>query len=139
MNNKIDRDYVGWLEEQIENLKTHSFDQLDLENLIEELEALGRNERSAVKSFAYQIILHLLLVEYWQEESQRNRNHWNSEIISFQFQLNDKMTSNFKNYLDQELENIYAKARKAAIAKTGLSGDRFPINCPYSLENILNR
>ncbi len=50
-----------------------------------------------------------------------NRNHWNSEIISFQFQLNDKITTNFRNYLDRELEIIYAKARKAAIAKTGLS------------------
>ncbi len=138
MIDKIERDYIDWLEEQVKNLKAHSFEKLDVENLIEELEALVRSERSAVKSFAYQIILHLLLVDCWKEESQRNKNHWNAEIISFQFQLNDRMTTNLKNYLERELDKIYAKARKAATAKTGLSGDRFPENCPYTLEKILS-
>ena len=133
----IDQDYVAWLEEQVKKLKTHNFEQLDLNNLVEELEALVRNEKSAVRSFTYQIIIHLLLIQYWSEESQWNRNHWQAEIDNFQFQLSDKMTANFKNLLSNELPWIYVKARKAAIDKTGLKSDRFPETCPYSLDEII--
>ncbi len=134
----IDQDYVAWLEEQVKKLKTHNFEQLDLNNLVEELEALVRNEKSAVRSFTYQIIIHLLLIQYWSEESQWNRNHWQAEIDNFQFQLSDKMTANFKNLLSNELPRIYVKARKAAIDKTGLKSDRFPETCPYSLDEIID-
>ena len=70
----IDQDYVTWLEEQVDKLKNHNFEQLDLDNLIEELEALIRNERSAIKSFTYQIIVHLLLIQYWSNEYKSNKN-----------------------------------------------------------------
>ena len=112
-----------------------------------------RGEKSAVESFAYQIILHLLLVDYWEEESQRNRNQrcdpsevssdwerasrdWQAEVSSFQFQLSNKITANFINYLAQRLPRLYARAKKTAILKTGLK-QRFPENCPYTLEDIL--
>ncbi|MEN9518495.1 MAG: hypothetical protein RLZZ381_1083 [Cyanobacteriota bacterium] len=133
----IDQDYVAWLEEQVNKLKNHNFEQLDLDNLVEELEALVRNERSAVKSFTYQIIVHLLLIQYWTGESQRNKNHWQAQIDNFQFQLSDKMTTNFKNFLHDELPKIYLKARKAAIDQTGLNSDRFPETSPYSLDEII--
>ena len=99
MTYDIDKDYDLWLQEQANLLRSHSFEKLDINNLIEELEALVRGEKSAVESFAYQIILHLLLVDYWKEESERNRNHWKAEVSSFQFQLSNKITANFINYL----------------------------------------
>ena len=117
-------------------LRSHSFEELDINNLIEELEALVRGEKSVVESFAYQIILHLLLVDYGQEESERNRNHWKAEVSSFQFQLSNKITANFISHLYQRLPRLYARARKTAILKTGLN-QRFPENCPYTLEDIL--
>ncbi|MDJ0901827.1 MAG: DUF29 family protein [Xenococcus sp. MO_188.B8] len=78
----------------------------------------------------------MLLVDYGQEESERNRNHWKAEVSSFQFQLSNKITTNLINYLHQRLPRLYAKARKTAILKTGLN-QRFPENCPYALEDIL--
>lgn len=59
-------EYDRWLEATIKLLKNRQLTQLDYENLIEELEALGRNEKNAVESFLEQIIRHLLLYEYWQ-------------------------------------------------------------------------
>ncbi len=68
-------EYDRWLEETIKLLKNRQLTQLDYENLIEELEALGRNEKNAVESFLEQIIRHLLLYEYWQTEFPQNANH----------------------------------------------------------------
>ncbi|WP_416242421.1 DUF29 family protein [Anabaena cylindrica] len=42
-----------WLEETIKLLKNHQFQELDLDNLIEELEDLGKRDKSAVASLLY--------------------------------------------------------------------------------------
>ncbi len=84
-------EYDRWLEEQIKLLNQRKFEHLDVVNLIEELKALGRAEKSAVKSLVYQIILHLLLIDYWKEESEYSRNHWLAEVDAFQLQLEGEL------------------------------------------------
>ncbi len=42
----IQTDYVGWLNETITLLKQKNFDQVDWENLIEEIESLGRSQHT---------------------------------------------------------------------------------------------
>ena len=140
LKNDIDREYDSWLLEQIELLKQRNFKDLDIDNLIEELETLVRREKSSVEQFAYLIMLHLLLVEYWHEESEWNRNHWESEIVGFRLQLNNKLTTNLYNHLEKRLDYLYDKAVITAIKKTKSScpKNRFPKERKYSLSDILN-
>lgn len=130
-------DYL-WLEETIKLLKTKDLENLDLDNLIEELESLGRNDLNKVRSLLKQIIIHILLLEYWQEEYERNYRHWQGEIIACRDDLNNSLTTTLKNKLIQELEHIYNVAVKIVSTKTGLSSNLFPENCPYSLEQLLD-
>ncbi len=129
-------EYDRWLEATIKLLKNRQLTQLDYENLIEELEALGRNEKNAVESFLEQIIRHLLLYEYWQTEFSKNSNHWEAEIVNFRTQLKRRLTTNLRNHLDTELLSIYQDAVKFVKAKTKL--DLFPGECPYNLEQLLD-
>lgn len=124
-----------WLDRQIEYLRSHNFEQLDLANIIEELEDLGREQRNACKSFCRQIIVHLLLIDYWHEQKD-TRNHWRAEVASFQSDLQDRLTTNYQNYLQENLQNIYHQSLKIVQLKTALS-DRFPENCPYTIEQII--
>ncbi len=101
-------DYL-WIQETVELLKQNKFNELDLENLIEELEDLGRERKLAVKSLLQQIIRHLLLLQYWNDEYERNYSHWRAEIVSFRTQINDRMTTNFYNYLERMLYNCASK------------------------------
>jgi hypothetical protein len=130
-------DYL-WLEETIKVLKNKDLENLDIDNLIEELESLGRSELNKVRSLLKQIIIHILLLEYWQEEYDRNCSHWKGEIIAFRDDLNNSLTTTLKNKLVQELESIYNVAVKIVSTKTGLSKNVFPENCPYSLEQLLD-
>ena len=127
-----------WLEETIQLLKTKNLENLDLENLIEELESLGRNDLNKVRSLLRQIIIHILLLEYWQEEHDRNYRHWQGEIIAFRDDLNNSLTTTLKNKLVQELDHIYNVAVKVVVQKTGLASNPFPDNCPYSLEQLFD-
>ncbi|MFM6370982.1 MAG: DUF29 domain-containing protein, partial [Dolichospermum sp.] len=96
--------------ETIELLKQGRFDELDLENLIEELESLAKRDKHQVKSLLEQLIRHLLLLQFWTQEYDRNKNHWRSEIRSFRVQLQDRLTSNLYNYLSSIFITIYEDA-----------------------------
>ncbi|MBL1208771.1 DUF29 domain-containing protein [Geminocystis sp. GBBB08] len=128
-------DYL-WLEETINLLKENRLNELDLENLIEELESLARRDKLALQSLLEQIIRHLLLIEYWQDERERSYRHWRSEVTSFRGQISDRMTTNFYHYLTENKSSIYRKARKYVIDSTGL--ETFPPECPYTLDKLLD-
>jgi hypothetical protein len=125
-----------WLEETVKLLKYKKFTELDLENLIEELESLARRDKLAMASLLEQVIIHLLLLDYWDSEYERNYRHWQSEIRNFRRQLNKRMTTNFFNYLNDNLIDSYEYCRKYVIDKSGLNS--FPQQCPYTLEQLLN-
>ncbi|WP_237157107.1 DUF29 domain-containing protein [Planktothrix agardhii] len=130
-------DDVEWLQETVKLIKNHQFEQLDLENLIEELEDLGREKKNAVVSLLEQIIRHLLLLQYWTGEVEYNRVHPEEEIYSFRVQLRRKITTNLRNYLDSEFDSIYQDALGFVKIKTQNSVN-FPPECPYTLEQLLD-
>lgn len=57
-------DFVEWVDQAAELLKQGRFDELDLENLIDEVETLGRSEKRALESNLRVVILHLLKWEH---------------------------------------------------------------------------
>ena len=130
-------DDYQWLEQTIKLLKSKRFNELDLENLIEELEDLGRERRNAVESLLEQVIRHILMCQYWLEEAEYNGNHWRAEIIGFRSQLERRLTTNLQNYLASRLPKIYQSALKYVKQKTGFQVD-LPEECPYNLEQLLD-
>ncbi|MFM7794031.1 MAG: DUF29 domain-containing protein [Microcystis panniformis] len=127
-----------WLGETVSLLRNHQFQQLDLEHLIEELEDLGKEKKNAVASLLEQVIRHLLLLQYWTKEAEYNTIHWQEEIYNFRTQLKRKMTANLRNYLEEELNSIYQDALGFVKIKT-VNTVIFPSQCPYSLEQLLDR
>lgn len=124
-----------WLDRQIQYLRVHEFGKLDLDNVIEELSDLGKEQTNACISFCRQIIIHLLLVNYWHESAETSR-HWQAKIAIFQSELQDRLTTNYQKYLQENLPSIYQQSLKIVQRKTGLN-DRFPDTCPYTIEQII--
>jgi hypothetical protein len=125
-----------WLEETIKLLKQKQFNKLDLENLIEELISLGRKDLAKAKSLLRQIIIHILLLQYWQVEYKRNYRHWIGEIKTFRYDLNNHLTTNLTKKLQDDLENIYQSAVEFVKIKTDLN--IFLEKCPYTLVQLLD-
>ncbi|WP_019498898.1 DUF29 domain-containing protein [Pseudanabaena sp. PCC 6802] len=55
-----EQDYHLWLSQTVEKLRSQQFSEIDWENLIEELEALGRSERQQLRNRLNTLIEHLL-------------------------------------------------------------------------------
>jgi Domain of unknown function DUF29 len=99
---------------------------------------LGRRDKAKVASLLEQIIRHLLLLQYWTEESQYNSGHWKAEIRSFRNQLKRHLTTNLYQYLENELASVYDDALGYIIEKTEGKLDNLPQSCTYTLEQLLD-
>ncbi|TAE61648.1 MAG: DUF29 domain-containing protein [Nostocales cyanobacterium] len=132
-----ENDYLAWLENNIKLLKLRQVADIDYENLITELEELAKNEKRRVRSLLEQIIRHFLLYQYWDLEKSRNAHHWAAEIISFRNQINEDLTTNLRNHLDDNLSMIYSNALDYVKTKSQLIN--LPESCPYTLDQILDK
>ena len=141
-----EQDYYLWLETTLQQLQQiveaqniPSLPQLDWEHLIEEIEGLGIEQRRKAASYLKQLLIHLLLYRYWESERAYCGNGWKLEIGNFRDELEWLLDSKtLKNYLVQQFDQVYEKARKRVIDKTGLPANTFPTQCPFTVEEVLN-
>ncbi|HEY9770788.1 MAG TPA: DUF29 domain-containing protein [Coleofasciculaceae cyanobacterium] len=131
-----DRDYCQWLTRTAELLKKKEFTQLDLKNLIEEIESLGKSEKRAIESNLIVVILHLLK---WQYQPSMRSNSWKSSIREHRRRVQRLLTDSpsLKNHLLFALADCYLAAKKQAADETGLSAVVFPEEC-LSLAEFLD-
>lgn len=134
-----EQDYMLWIEATTNQLKSKDFEHLDLEHLIEEVESLGIEQRHKVDSYLRQLLLHLLIYQYWTQEKVYCVRGWRGEITNFRNELETLFESRtLYNYFLEKLESIYLKARRQAMIKTELPAQTFPEKCPYTPEDIMN-
>jgi Domain of unknown function DUF29 len=60
INKLYDRDFSLWIEDTVAKLKTRNFEQLDIENLIEEIDSLGKRDKRELKNRLDVLLNHLL-------------------------------------------------------------------------------
>jgi hypothetical protein len=131
------QDYYQWLIQTAQLLKEKEFTQLDLENLIEEIESLGKNEKRAIESNLIVVILHLL---NWRYQPEKRSNSWKSSIREHRRRIQRLFSDSpsLKNHLPEILATCYLAAKKQASDETGLSILAFPEECPFSIAECLD-
>jgi len=132
-----DRDYSLWLERTITQLQQRNFDNLDLDNLIEELASMSRSEKRAIYSNLKIVLMHLLKYKY---QPSRRSNSWRSTLREHRQRLQRafRESPNLKRYFEEVLAETYRDARELAADETGLNRDGFPAQLPFSTEQILD-
>lgn len=134
-----EEDYLLWLETTLEQVRRRQSDQIDWENLAEEIEYLGIELRHKVDSYLKQLLIHLLLYQYWITEREFCGNGWRDEIDNFRDELDTLFESKtLYNFFLTRIDLMYSKAKKRVIKKTSLSPDCFPEKCPFSVEQLLD-
>ncbi|MDJ1181981.1 DUF29 domain-containing protein [Roseofilum casamattae] len=133
-------DYQVWLEKTIIQLQSHAWDMVDVENLLEELESLGKRERRAISSYLMRLCEHLLKVEYWDTERERCLPGWSREIANFRIEIAAELESSpsLKPFLEDIFVKQYQNGRKLFLKSSELDPDEIP-NCPkFTLEEALD-
>ena len=134
-----DEDFYVWAERQAELLRARRFDDLDLENLIEEVEGLADVKRSAVLNNARVAIEHLLKLQH--SPATDPRNGWRASIREHRRRLQIDLTPRLRQILADDLPGLYAMARddaSAALRDHGedAAAEALPATCPYTMDQI---
>jgi hypothetical protein len=135
-----DQDYYLWIRTTINQLRTGQFSAVDLENLLEELETMGKSEKRAIESLLTKLLVHLLKLKCWDSERERNQGHWLGEIRTFRRQITKSLqdSPSLKPYILEIFDECYQDARKEASDRSQLPIDIFPLIPIASLEQILD-
>jgi hypothetical protein len=130
-------DFNLWLEATAHWLKEGKWERLDRENLLEEIEALGRSEKNALKSNLEKLLLHLLK---WKYQPAKRSNSWQYSMTEHCLRLLDTFedSPSLKRYFDEVFDKCYQNARLLAARETGLDKQTFPEICPFTKADILN-
>ncbi|MCS7293307.1 MAG: DUF29 domain-containing protein [Gloeomargarita sp. SKYBB_i_bin120] len=133
-------DYYQWLTETVNCLKARDFTNLDLKNLIEEIEELGRREKYAIASYLMRLCEHLLKLQYWETERQRCYRGWLVEVRNFRKEIKRRLQASpsLKPWIQDIYVEEYRNGRQLFLDGSGLASDAIPETPPFTLAQALD-
>ena len=135
--NNYDTDFYGWTQEQAGLLKAGRLAELDIANLLEEVETMGRSEKRELDSRLTVLLVHLLK---WQYQPIRRGRSWELTIKGQRINFSETLSENpsLKPQLEAILQRAYTKSLVKASQQTGLNDNTFPNTCPWTYAQILD-
>ena len=130
-------DETAWLEAMAELVQQGRFAEIDFAHLGEYLADMARRDRKEVESRLVVLLAHLLK---WAHQTAKRTKSWRGTIVAQRQELEIELGRGVLwNHAEAVLDNAYARAVERASAETGLPAKTFPVQCPYSLEQLLSQ
>jgi len=130
-------DFYGWIQNQANTLRARKFSELDIDNLLEEIETMGRSEKRSLKSSLSLLLMHLLK---WHFQPQRRSKSWIFSIREQQRMVCKVLKENpsLKHTLPEVFADAYADALFMAEHDTKTSRYEFPQQCPWTFDEFMS-
>ncbi|MEZ5671678.1 MAG: DUF29 domain-containing protein [Thiotrichaceae bacterium] len=130
-------DFYDWIDHNITLLKQKQWADIDIDILIDELESMAKRDKRELISHFIVLIAHLLK---WHSQPQMQSGSWRGSICEQRIRIHDQLedSPSLKNYLEISIEKAYPAALKIAHQETRLPISAFPVNCPYSINELLD-
>ncbi|MCC6777396.1 MAG: DUF29 domain-containing protein [Hyphomicrobiales bacterium] len=136
-NDLHDTDFYAWTQEQARLLRERRFDDLDLDNLVDEVESVGRSDKRQIESRLEILMAHLLK---WKFQPGGRGNSWVATIFEQRQRLIGLVeeSPSLREFQRQEVSNSYRAARLLAAKETGIALGVFPDDCPFTPEQVVD-
>lgn len=138
-----DEDYFAWLQQQADALRRLAQSRrdlpndLDVEQIAEEIEDVGKSELRATRSFVRNILMHLILIAFDAEADAQPR--WRTEILNFHEAFRSFATRSMRQLVD--LDELWTDAVEGADTRLLKYGSKLPKGlpsaCPIGFEELL--
>ena len=132
------QDVVLWANEQAALLRAGRFAELDIANIAEEIEDVGKAEQRELASRMAVLLMHLLK---WAYQPEKRTRSWQLTISDQRCRVQRRLrrTPSLKALLaDPEWQDdMWIDATHDASKETGLPLEIFPRTCPWSLSDAL--
>ncbi|WP_020494382.1 DUF29 domain-containing protein [Verrucomicrobium sp. 3C] len=147
-----ERDFYAWTQETARLLREGRFGDVDLANLIEEVETLGRSERSQLRSRLETLMEHLLYIAYLTRDPRRDGRGWERTVNEDRRQLPRLLEENpsLKHGLDEIVQQAYQTACGRLVDKSEemyeqgkihqpVTEKDLPQACPWKIGELLRK
>lgn len=135
--NLYSRDFHAWTKEQARLLRARRFEALDLDNLAEEVEAVGRSERREIENRLRVLVAHLLK---WRYQPGARSAGWRGTIAEQRARLSRVLADSpsLRSFPSEAFDLAYLSGRLLAAKETGMDFALFPETPPFTLEQVLD-
>jgi hypothetical protein len=135
--NLYDRDFYAWTKEQMGFLQHKQFERLDIDNLAEEIDSMGKSEKRTLSSRLEILLIHLLK---WKFQPNLQSRSWSLTIKEQRRRLARHLSENpsLRTKLEEEVIEAYDIAIYEAAKETGFNEDFFPVQCEWTAEQLLD-
>lgn len=130
-----DQDFYAWTQRQVELLKAGQWAEVDIENLIEELDSLGKQQRQELRNRLGVLLGHLLK---WRYQTDARSKSWRATIREQRRRIEEHLADNpsLKPYLPEAIERGYQDGLDLVDRETPLDPKQLPQSCPFSEAEI---
>ncbi len=131
-------DFYAWLMANANLLRQHKFNEIDIEHVAEELEAMGKSEKRELTSRLTVLLAHLLK---WQFQPALRSRSWKNTILTQRIDILELLedSPSLRYELAERIIIAFEKAKLSAEDETGLDRNNFPESCPFSFDQLLNK
>lgn len=137
-SNLYDRDFFLWTEETINHLQTGDFTQIDINNLIEEIDSLGKAQKNSLKGQIRALIEHIIKRSY--VDMPLEYNGWERTIRNIRPEIEDliETSPSLQNDYSKILDTVYQQCLKKL--RPEYKTTKFPETWQFSrsLDDLLN-
>ena len=131
-------DYGAWIAAQAAALQSGRYQDLDIPNLVDEVESLGRSDFAAFTSAIEIVLLHMLK---WDIQPERRTSSWVASIDEHRSRIAQHLEDNpsYKARLSDAVTRAWRTAPAKAAAETNLPQKLFPKQNPFDWDAITTR
>ena len=126
-----DSDFYSWTVQQADALQRRDADAIDWDNIIDEIESLGKQQKRTWTSHAAQAIHHLLKIEHYEHATERNLIHWSGEVMEQRDQMaaEVRMSTGIKGSYGEMLQDAWRRGRRVAVHSLAGYDHECPATC----------
>ncbi len=135
---EYEKDFYAWAIHNAKLLREGRLSEVDIENIAEEIESMGKGERRELINRLAVLIAHLLK---WKYQPIRHSRSWKLTIKEQRIQLTHlfEESPSLKHEIQPKLKDAYEQAVIIAERETALEEKTFPKTCPFDLKQCLNQ
>lgn len=132
-----DEDFYAWTQDQAARLRARAHNGIDWENAAEEIESLGKSQRSEIRSRILVVLIHLLK---WKYQPDQRSSGWKGTLAEQRDKIAEEVeeSPSLRAFPASVVDRQYRTARLKAAGEIGLLDDAFPPACPFTVEQILD-
>ncbi|RFP58111.1 MAG: DUF29 domain-containing protein [Limnothrix sp. CACIAM 69d] len=136
-SNLYEADFYAWTLEQSRLLKAGDLTHLDVVNLVEEIESLGKQQRQELRNRLGILIGHLLK---WNYQPDKRSKSWRVTIREQRREILQLLKENpsLKPYLIEAITLAHKSGLDLVVKETPLDDEDLPEDCPYSAEQLFD-